>query len=213
MKVLMSILSLSFFLSNSIYYSQSILINDLNWSTKNLNVSKFNNGDAIFQAKSEQEWIEACKKKIPAFIVIVNKMGETEKLYNYYVLADNRGVLPKNTRYPSGSEFLSLSSYLKNNPKSTKDLNFILSEAIYTESCGDLSKQSLNDFWYLDLVNFPIADALEMDMGASMAISVCGDESVFPLCQDGSFSGFMSSGGFGGLGSGKLIRFIYINSK
>lgn len=211
MKLITAILSLIFLFLNTKYYAQSIQIDQLNWSTENLNVSKFNNGDNIPKALSENDWMEACKNSTPIFIEVVNKFGKKEKLYNYYVIMDKRGVLPENTRYPIGSEFLSLSSHLTNNPGKVKTFNFILSESIDIEGCEDLSRDYKNDFWYLDPLNFSVEDALEMEMGASMAITVCRDETAFPFCEDGSFTGFRSSGSE--LGDGKLVRFIYINLK
>jgi hypothetical protein len=197
-------------LSNSAIFSQkSINVEGVYWSTENLSVTKFNNGDPIFQAKTELEWIQACKSKKPSFIEVLNTLGKKEKLYNYYVLIDKRGILPKDMRFPIGAEFLKLNDFLVKTPTNSIGFNFVLTDAYMLKSCGEISKERINDFWYLDPANIPIADVLEMDMGPSMGILLCGEENTFPLCTNGGFSQFESTGGLGGLGSGKLIRLVY----
>ena len=44
-----------------------IIINKRTWSAINLNVTKFNNGEDIYQAKTAEEWNEANEKQIPAW--------------------------------------------------------------------------------------------------------------------------------------------------
>jgi hypothetical protein len=93
-------------------------------------------------------------------------------------------------------------------------MNFHLTDTYLLNSCNELIKEKSNDFWYLDIENMPIADMLEMDMGPSMGILTCENESGFPLCTNGSFSGIGSTGALnGGLGSGKLVRFVYTKAQ
>ena len=79
-------------------YAQSVIVGQQVWSTKNLDVSNFRNGDQIPEAKTEAEWKNAGKNKRPAWCYYENnpqngiKYG---KLYNYYAVHDNRGLAPK----------------------------------------------------------------------------------------------------------------------
>ena len=201
-------------LSFSVSSQASLNADGVYWSTVNLSVSKFNNGDPIFKAKSDQEWIQACKEKKPAYMDVLNSMGKTEKLYNYYVLMDKRGILPKDTRYPTGQEYLKFNDFLSTHVDKVKNMNFHLTDTYLLNSCNELIKEKSNDFWYLDIENMPIADMLEMDMGPSMGILTCENESGFPICTNGSFSGIGSTGALnGGLGSGKLVRFVYTKAQ
>ena len=217
MKTTKSILSALFLLVTSIIFSQkSVVVEGVNWSTENLSISKFNNGDPIFQSKTDLEWIQACESKKPSFIEVVNTLGKKEKLYNYYVLIDKRGVLPKDMRFPVGGEYLELNDFLVKNPNNSKLFNFVLTDSYILNSCGELRKERGNDFWYLDIANMPIDACIEMDTGPAMMIMSSIEDSdgiAFPLFSNGAFSGIESSGTFGGLGSGRLIRLVYTKAQ
>ena len=43
------------------------LIGDRIWMTSNLNISKFQNGDPIYEAKTKAQWNKASKDKKPTF--------------------------------------------------------------------------------------------------------------------------------------------------
>ncbi|GHM98642.1 hypothetical protein WSM22_01320 [Cytophagales bacterium WSM2-2] len=68
------------------------------WIAKNLNVSRFSNGDAIPEAKTPEEWQKASDSKQPAWCYY---KGDTTKgkiygkLYNWYAVSDARGLAPK----------------------------------------------------------------------------------------------------------------------
>jgi hypothetical protein len=194
-----------------IAYSQNtFVINNVKWSTENLSASKFNNGEPIFQAKTDSEWKDVCLKKKPAFYEVINESGKKEKLYNYYALIDKRGILPKGTRYPNGMEFMSMSDFFSNDASQVKSMNFVLAEMIYLTSCNEIRREKAVSFWYLDPNNMPISDVLKMNVGPSMSLSSCpNQEKTFPLC-DGSFFGFesLSSIGMAELGNGMLVRLV-----
>jgi hypothetical protein len=208
MKKLLLIFSISF---TSMLFSQvATEINGINWCTENLSVGLFNNGDPIQEARSDKEWEEACKNKIPAFMTVDNAQGKKEKIYNYYVLLDQRGILPEGTRYPNGSEFLLMNDYFSMNPEHIQKMNLVLTETIYMESCGGMRKEKGNGFWYVDLENMPQEAIMEMNVGPAFGLSACPEEEGnFPLCS-GLFSGFnsLASIGMAELGNGMLIRLI-----
>lgn len=103
------------FISISVFSCQSndstIEIGNDIWMTENLSVKKFNNGDPIPEAKTEEEWLKAGQDKLPAWCV-QNNRKENEKaygiLYNYYAIIDPRGLIPKGYRLPSDLEWTNL---------------------------------------------------------------------------------------------------------
>ena len=101
-----SLLIFVLFISNLLVSQTTSDVNGINWFTDNLSVSSFNNGEPIFNAKTDLEWRDACVKKKPAYFEIITSLGKKEKLYNYYVLIYKRGVLPKDMRFPVGGEYL-----------------------------------------------------------------------------------------------------------
>lgn len=84
-----------------------VKIGNQEWSTSNLNVDKFKNGDLIREVKSMDEWIAAAEKKEAAFCYYDNNPiygEEFGKLYNWYAVNDPRGIAPEGFRVPSSSD-------------------------------------------------------------------------------------------------------------
>ena len=93
------------------------------WMIKNLNVDKFRNGDAIPQAKTNEEWEEAGKNKQPAWCYYDNAPFNREKygkLYNWYAVNDARGLAPKGWHVPTDVEWNILEEYLGVSDAGTK---------------------------------------------------------------------------------------------
>ena len=89
----------------------TIVIGDQIWATQNLDVSTFNNGDQIPEAKTNEEWIKAGESKTPAWCYYGNDPASGRKygkLYNWYVVSDPRGIAPDGFHVPSKTEFNSL---------------------------------------------------------------------------------------------------------
>jgi uncharacterized protein (TIGR02145 family) len=85
------------------------------WFSKNLDVTKFRNGDEIPEAKTEQQWIEAGEKKQPAWCYYNNDIKKGAvfgKLYNYYAVKDPRGLAPIGFHIPELDEWGELNQYL-----------------------------------------------------------------------------------------------------
>lgn len=84
------------------------------WSLKNLNVSTFNNGDSIPEAKSNEAWIKAAIDGKPAWCYYKNDPAngpEFGKLYNWYALNDIRGLVPKGYHIPTKEEWSSVINF------------------------------------------------------------------------------------------------------
>ncbi|MBC8490609.1 MAG: fibrobacter succinogenes major paralogous domain-containing protein, partial [Bacteroidetes bacterium] len=85
------------------------------WMAENLNVDKFRNGDAIPHAKTNEEWEKAGKNGEPAWCYYDNDPANGEKygkLYNWYVVKDQRGLAPEGWHTPSDKEWTTLTDYL-----------------------------------------------------------------------------------------------------
>ncbi len=95
---------------------KSVKIGTQTWTTENLNVSKFRNGDPIPEAKTEEEWIKAgLKDKKPAWCYYDNNPANGEKygrLYNWYAVSDPRGLAPAGYHIPTVLEWRILSDFL-----------------------------------------------------------------------------------------------------
>lgn len=85
------------------------------WSATNLNVSNFNNGDAIPEAKTVAEWNKASENGKPTWCYYENDPTNGEiygKLYNWFVVKDPRGLAPKGWHIPSDTEWKTLTDNL-----------------------------------------------------------------------------------------------------
>jgi uncharacterized protein (TIGR02145 family) len=90
------------------------------WSTKNLDVEKFRNGEVIFEAQTDLEWKQAGKDGIPAWCRLYEDTvedGEYGKLYNWYAVSDPRGLAPQGWHVPSKEEWEILVNYLDGDSK------------------------------------------------------------------------------------------------
>ncbi len=78
------------------------------WTTENLNVSHFRNGDVIPEAKTIKEWLDCYSISSPAWCYYDNdpKNGEKHgKLYNWFAVNDSRGLAPKGWHIPTDNEW------------------------------------------------------------------------------------------------------------
>ena len=85
------------------------------WATKNLDVAIFRNGDAIPEAKTNEEWEAAGNNKQPAWCYYENNTANGTKygkLYNWYAVNDPRGLAPTGYHIPTDDEWTVLSTYL-----------------------------------------------------------------------------------------------------
>ena len=109
-KLITLILLLSFTIK-----AQDVKIGKQTWTTKNLDVSKFRNGEAIPLAKTNAEWALAGQNGQPAWCYYNNDPanGTTYgKLYNWYAVSDPRGLAPNGYHIPTDKEWTTLTTYL-----------------------------------------------------------------------------------------------------
>lgn len=85
------------------------------WTTKNLDISKYRNGDQITHVTSIQEWEQANAKQEGAWCYynFDTKNGELYgKLYNWHAVNDPRGLAPDGYHIPSDEEWTVLIDHL-----------------------------------------------------------------------------------------------------
>ena len=85
------------------------------WTSKNLDVSTFRNGEAIPEAKNAEEWVKAGENKQPAWCYYDNNVQNGKnygKLYNWYAVNDSRGLAPKGYHIPSDADWTILINFL-----------------------------------------------------------------------------------------------------
>ena len=78
------------------------------WMTKNLDVSKFRNGDAIPEAKTEEDWnkADAAKQPVWCYFNFDSSTGNVYgRLYNWHAVNDKRGLAPAGWHVPSMDEW------------------------------------------------------------------------------------------------------------
>jgi uncharacterized protein (TIGR02145 family) len=91
--------------------AQQIKIGTQTWTTTNLDVSTFRNGDEITEAKTDAEW----NKPNPAWCYYDNDPANGKiygKLYNWYAVIDKRGLAPAGWHIPNDAEWWTLTDYL-----------------------------------------------------------------------------------------------------
>ncbi len=93
----------------------TVKIGTQEWTTKNLDVVTFRNGDTIPEAQTVEEWVEDREKGQAAWSYQANlpEYGQKYgKLYNWYAVNDPRGLAPKGYHVPTKADWDSLVSYL-----------------------------------------------------------------------------------------------------
>ena len=113
----MATLLLTGWITGPINNFKTMKIGEQTWMAENLSVEKFQNGDPIPYAKTEQEWIKAANEKKPAWCYLLDDpkydgtMGYG-KLYNWYAVSDPRGLFPKGWRIPDAKDWDQLNEVL-----------------------------------------------------------------------------------------------------
>lgn len=137
-----------------------VVIGQQKWMKKNLEVTKFRNGEVIFQAKNAAEWKKANLNKQAAWCYYKfdplngKKYG---KLYNWFAVNDARGLAPLGWHVPSNKDWNFLIDYVNKNSSiknlksksgwgSFKELG--REEVEYCSSCDGMGKVPDDDGRY-----------------------------------------------------------------
>jgi uncharacterized protein (TIGR02145 family) len=122
---------------------QTIQIGSQIWTQKNLNVSRYRNGDIIPQVTDPNQWKNLTTGAWCWYNNDSSLGSVYGKLYNWYALADPRGLAPAGWHVPSDAEWNTLSKFLDSNA----DTSCV--ECIQSSIVGGLLKDS-SPYW-----NFP----------------------------------------------------------
>jgi uncharacterized protein (TIGR02145 family) len=94
------------------------------WFKENFSSTTFRNGDPILQAQSKYEWEKAGLNHQPAWCFHQDAESndlELGKLYNWYAVADNRGLAPAGFKVPTKDDWNKLHEFIgKNNSSGIK---------------------------------------------------------------------------------------------
>jgi uncharacterized protein (TIGR02145 family) len=128
---------------------QTVRIGTQVWMKENLKVSKYRNGDPIGQVIDDYLWVLIWNIGNPtgqaAWCYYNNDASNNTsygKLYNWYAVADPRGLCPNGWHVPSDSEWKTLESFL-NMPEA--DINLIGSRGEMQNVGGKL--KSVSSLW------------------------------------------------------------------
>ena len=99
-----------------------IKIGTTSWSQRNLDVTRFQNGNIIKNSSSEKEWEEAGRNGQPAWCYYNNDPDyglDYGKLYNWYAVKDSRGLCPFGWHLPSDAEWTTMIQQFDNTASGT----------------------------------------------------------------------------------------------
>jgi hypothetical protein len=91
----------------------TIIIGNQEWTSENLKVTKYRNGDEITSGLSNSQW---ATWPLGAFTSIPNSYFLSTQtygnLYNWFAVSDNRGLCPFGWHIPSNDEWITLTNFL-----------------------------------------------------------------------------------------------------
>lgn len=93
----------------------TVKIGQQSWSIKNLDVFTYRNGDSIFHAVSDEEWIKAGEEGRPAWCYYKNDTTNDKvlgKLYNFFAVLDARNLAPKGWHIATHEEWKTMMNFL-----------------------------------------------------------------------------------------------------
>lgn len=91
---------------------QTVTIGSQVWTSKNLDVVTYRNGDVIPQVQDQNAWTNLRTGAWCYFNNDASNSAKYGKLYNWYAVNDPRGLAPKGFHIPSYAEWSILSDYL-----------------------------------------------------------------------------------------------------
>ena len=111
--VAIALISIFFYMRKNLKVDEGeVTIGKQIWTTKNLDVETYCNGDAIPQVQDAAAWKNL---KTGAWCYYENKTANATKygkLYNWYAVSDPRGLAPKGYHIPTDKEWMILTDYL-----------------------------------------------------------------------------------------------------
>jgi len=121
----------------------TIKIGQEEWMTEDINVTSYNNGDPISEAKSEKQWKDYSNKKLGCY----RKLNNGTYVYNGFAVDDGRGIVPIGFAIPTYNQFNELITFLGGgDSQSGKATKSLATYSIYIEDwVGDQETGGLED--------------------------------------------------------------------
>jgi uncharacterized protein (TIGR02145 family) len=91
---------------------ETVKIGTQEWTKKNLNVSRYRNGDIIPEVKDHKKWVMLTSGAWCYYNNDPKNGAIYGKLYNWYAVNDPRGIAPEGFHIPSDDEWAILDNYL-----------------------------------------------------------------------------------------------------
>ena len=187
----------------------TVKINNTEWGTENIRITKFKNGDPIPLAKTKQDWINAAIAKKPIY-EIENIDNKLVYRYNFYVLLDKRGFIPNGFSLPTGDDFDNLTKYLEGNLSLIPKLKILpIGSKIFKRDKSTIFYDATTvGFWFMDETTIEMLTYNDATVKALFINENCPDK--FPTTCGGSFFRFELLNEVGGAdaGNGFCIRLI-----
>jgi uncharacterized protein (TIGR02145 family) len=110
--LILTIVVLTVILFSTSGYAQTVTIGSQVWTSKNLDVATYRNGDVIPQVQDENAWAKLTTGAWCYYDNDASNGTKYGKLYNWYAVNDPRGLAPKGYHIPTDAEWTQLSDYL-----------------------------------------------------------------------------------------------------
>ena len=99
------------FRDSELHEYKTVTLGGREWMADNLMVTRFQDGSAITEAKSQEDWTSAFERREPAWTWIAFDPKEGQKygrLYNWYAVTDPRGLAPEGWVVPDSTDWMDL---------------------------------------------------------------------------------------------------------
>ena len=110
--LILTIVVLTIILFSTSGYAQTVTIGTQVWTSKNLNVSTYRNGDVIPQVQDQEAWANLTTGAWCYYGNDASNGTKYGKLYNWYAVNDPRGLAPQGWHVPSDAEWTILETAL-----------------------------------------------------------------------------------------------------
>ena len=110
--LVLTIVVLTVILFSTSGYAQTVTIGSQVWTSKNLDVATYRNGDVIPQVQDPNAWAKLTTGAWCYYDNDASNGTKYGKLYNWYAVNDPRGLAPNGYHIPTDAEWTQLSDYL-----------------------------------------------------------------------------------------------------
>ena len=110
--LILTIIVVTVILFSTLGHAQTVTIDNQVWTSKNLDVSTYRNGDVIPQVQDRNAWYHLTTGAWCYYDNDPSNGTKYGKLYNWYAVNDPRGLAPNGYHIPTDAEWTKLTDYL-----------------------------------------------------------------------------------------------------